>query len=220
MTLRFYYGSGSPYAWRVWLALEHKTIPYELQSISFADRQHKTPDYLAINPRGKVPAIVDGDFALYESAAILEYLDERFPDGPSLFPGDIRGRAVVRRLVQESDHCFMAALDPLLRTVLFTPRERWDEAAIAAAREGFAAELRFWETGMGDAFLAGAQPSAADFTLYPHIALGLRIDKRKPDVDVAGLVGPRFGAWMRRVEALPFLERTIPPHWRPRQEQA
>jgi long-chain acyl-CoA synthetase len=54
MTLRFYYGSGSPFAWRVWLALEHKAIPYELQSISFADRQHKSPDYLAINPRGKV----------------------------------------------------------------------------------------------------------------------------------------------------------------------
>lgn len=93
MPLTFYCGSGSPYTWRVWLALEHKRIPYELKQMSFSEGDQKKPGYLAINPRGRVPAIVDDGFALYESAAILEYLDEKYPGEPRLFPGDAGQRA-------------------------------------------------------------------------------------------------------------------------------
>jgi len=85
----------------VWLALEHKHIAYELKTMSFSAGDLRKPEYLAINPRHKVPAIVDEGFALYESAAIVEYLDERYP-GPKLFPGDVRQRALVRRMVQEA----------------------------------------------------------------------------------------------------------------------
>src|SRR5262249_4157483 len=76
MALTFYYGSGSPFAWRVWLALEHKHIPYTFKRMQFDNGDLHTPEYLAINPRHKVPAIVDDGFALYESAAIVEYLED------------------------------------------------------------------------------------------------------------------------------------------------
>ena len=59
MAITFYAGSGSPYAWRVWLALEHKQLPYDLKMLSFSNREHRAPEYLAINPRGKVPALVE-----------------------------------------------------------------------------------------------------------------------------------------------------------------
>src|SRR5215210_7137745 len=107
MALKFYYGSGSPFGWRVWLALEHKGIPYERFTLSFGEGQTKTAEYLAISPRGKVPSIVDRDFKLYESDAIVEYLDERFTDGPPLFPKDVEGRAVARRIVRESDNLYL-----------------------------------------------------------------------------------------------------------------
>jgi glutathione S-transferase len=84
MALRFYCGSGSPPAWKVWLALEHKQIPYELVLLSFQDGDLKKADFLAKNPRGKVPLLEDGAFLLWESAAILEYLEERFPERPLL----------------------------------------------------------------------------------------------------------------------------------------
>jgi glutathione S-transferase len=79
MTIDFYYGSGSPYAWRVWLALEHKALPYKLHVMSFDKGDLKTPSFLRINPRGRVPAIVDNGFPLFESAAILDYLDDAYP---------------------------------------------------------------------------------------------------------------------------------------------
>src|SRR5262245_39875938 len=101
MALTFYYGSGSPFAWRVWLALEHKGIMYDLRTMSFSGGDLRKPEFRAINPRSRVPTIDDDGFALYESVAIVEYLDEKY-GGPKLFPGDTRGRALVRRLVQES----------------------------------------------------------------------------------------------------------------------
>src|SRR3546814_18292110 len=69
MALTLYYGSGSPFAWRVWLALEYKALSYDLKVLSFDRREHKTADYLTLNPRGEVPVLVDDGFALYESHA-------------------------------------------------------------------------------------------------------------------------------------------------------
>ncbi len=79
MSLVLYYGSGSPYAWRVQLALEHKALPYELKVLSFSAGDTRKPEFIALNPRHRVPVLVDGDFVLYESNAIVEYLDEAYP---------------------------------------------------------------------------------------------------------------------------------------------
>lgn len=213
MALTFYYGSGSPYAWRVWLALEAKGIPYDWKPISFSEGDHKKPEFLALNPRHKVPVIVDGVLTLYESSAIVEYLDEQYPSGPKLFPGDAKQRARVRRLVREADEYFVGASEPLQEVILFTKRETWDAERIAAGRRKLVREADRWEAYLGDDFLAGGL-SAADFTLYPMVALCLRMDIRKPDLDAASAFGPKLQAWMKRVQALPYLEKTIPPHWK------
>ncbi len=213
MPLTFYYGSGSPYAWRVWLALEHKGIAYELRTMSFSAGDLRKPEFQAINPRGRVPAIDDDGFALYESVAIVEYLDEKY-GGPKLFPGDARSRALVRRLVQESDQYYAVAMATLGDEVRFKPQGEWDAAAIATGRETLAKELAMWERLIGGEWLTGSTVSAADFTLYPLIALTLRMEKKKPDLDARAIIGPRIAAWMQRVEALPICRKTWPPHWK------
>lgn len=211
--LTFYYASGSPYAWRVWLSLEHKQIAYDLKTLSFSAGDLTTPQYLAINPRHKVPAVTDDGFSLYESAAIVEYLDEAYPTGPSLFPGDTRQRAIVRRMVQEADQYYAISMEKVVDQVLFTPKEKWDLGEITKARAELAKELLEWERCLAGPYLAGDSVSAADFALYPLLALTSRMEKRMPDLDVPGMTGPRVAAWRQRIEALPFFRKTWPPHW-------
>jgi len=104
MALDFYHGHGSPYSWRVWLALEHLGVPYELKVLSFSEKDHLKPAFVAINPRHRVPTIVDEGFVVWESLAILEYLDERFGKGKArLYPGTVQDRARIRRLIREDE---------------------------------------------------------------------------------------------------------------------
>jgi glutathione S-transferase len=98
MSMRLLTLSGSPFGWRVHLALEHKGADCEVKILSASDGDLRKDDFLAINPRAKVPALTDGDFSPYESGAVLEYLEDELPDGPTLFPGDAQQRALVRRL--------------------------------------------------------------------------------------------------------------------------
>ena len=212
--ITFYYGSGSPFAWRAWLALEHKQLAYDLKEMSFSAGDLKTEAYHRINPRGKVPAIDDNGYALYESAAIVEYLEDRYPDsGESLFPGDARTRGLIRRLVNEADLYLDFASRRLLQAVLFTKKEDWDETRISKGRNAVAVELSNFEDRLSGDYYAGSI-SAADFTIYPMIALLLRMDIRKADLDIASLLGPRMSAWMKRLESLPLFSKTYPPHWK------
>src|SRR5919197_5261787 len=82
MALELYWGSGSPFSWRVMLTLEVKRLPYGSKLLKFSKEDHKSARYLRLNPRGKVPTLKDGDFVLYESLAIMAYLDQKYPDPP------------------------------------------------------------------------------------------------------------------------------------------
>jgi glutathione S-transferase len=212
MALTFYYGAGSPFAWRVWLALEHKGVPYQGRLLSFDAGDLRTPELTAINPRRRVPAIVDDGFALYESAAIVEYLDERF-EGAPLFPGDARQRALVRRIVSEVDSDYREPMERLVRQVFYLAPEGRDASEIAAGSAALAEELAFWERALAEDFLAG-ELSAADYALYPMIGLSLRMERLEPAVVVDAAIGPEVRAWMRRIEALPYFAKTWPAHWK------
>jgi glutathione S-transferase len=120
----------------------------------------------------------------------------------------------VRRLVQESDQYYAVAMEKLVDEVLFKPQAEWDAAVIGSGRETLAKELAMWERLIGGEWLAGGSVSAADFTLYPLIALTLRMEKKKPDLDARAIIGPKITAWMQRVEALPICKKTWPPHWK------
>ncbi|MGQ0657219.1 MAG: glutathione S-transferase family protein [Chromatiales bacterium] len=80
MTLEVYWGSGSPFAWRALLALEVKRLQYVSHQLQFSRQEHKSPEFLRLNPRGKVPVLKDGDFVVYESLAIMKYLDDKYAE--------------------------------------------------------------------------------------------------------------------------------------------
>ena len=89
-------------SYRVRIALNLKSLEYQTIPIHFRKDggQHRTPDYLHRNPQGLVPVWAEGDWSLNQSLAIIEYLDELYPDVP-LLPSDRRQKAEVRALAQE-----------------------------------------------------------------------------------------------------------------------
>jgi glutathione S-transferase len=213
--LALYYGSGSPYAWRVQLGLEHKALPYERIVLSFTGGDLRTPEHLARNPRGKVPVLVDDGFALYESAAILEYLDEAYPGrGRPLFPGDARARAVQRRVILETNDYLDKASDALVAQALSVEPEAREPEVIAKGRAAVRAELAHLAPALTRDYFCGDEPGAADFTLYTLLGFLRRCQTRLPEVAFEDLVGPAFAAWMTRIDRLPFADACIPPHWK------
>ncbi len=214
MGITLYYGSGSPYAWRAQLALEHKALPYELKVISFSAGDTRKPEFLALNPRHRVPVLVEDDFVLYESSAIVEYLDEAYPGrGAPLFPGDARTRAIVRRMICEVDEDFDAALDPLTTQAFSKKPEERDPKVIADSRKALVDELALVSRAMRGDYLAGPL-SAADYALYTLLAFVWRSEIKLPDLDADGMLTPQLALWKARIEALPYFDKTIPPHWR------
>jgi glutathione S-transferase len=214
MGITLYYGSGSPYAWRAQLALEHKALPYELKILSFAAGDTRKPEFLALNPRHRVPVLVEDDFVLYESSAIVEYLDEAYPGrGAPLFPGDARTRAIIRRMICEVDEDFDAALDPLTTQAFSKKPEERDAKAIADSRKALVDELALVTRSMRGDYLAGPL-SAADYALYTLLAFVWRSEIKLPDLDADAMLTPQLALWKARIEALPYFDKTIPPHWR------
>jgi glutathione S-transferase len=217
MSLVFYHGHGSPYSWRVWLALEHLGIPYELKVLSFSEKDTLKPAFVALNPRHQVPTIVDDGFVLWESLAILEYLDERAGDGPRrLYPGTAQDRARIRRLVREDEeHLDRKGLTPIYDELYLKPAgASADESRLEQGRRKLAEELDYFGRELRGPFLAGEAPTAADFVLYPDIAYVKRIGAKKPESKLSGILPPPIAQWTARIEALPYFEKTFPPHWR------
>ena len=214
MALDFYHVHGSLYSWRVWLALEHKAIAYNLNLLSYEKGETRTPQFMAISPRHHVPAIVDNGYALWESRVILEYLDERFPSGPKLFPGDVRERNRIRRLAAEADgYMGVEGINPILAEYFENDGRPPDLARVQKAKERVREEFEYFAGELRGDFLAGAL-TAADIVLYPWLGYVKRMTFRKPETKLTELVPPAIEAWGRRIEALPFFGKTFPEHWR------
>lgn len=89
------YTSPTPNGWKASITLEELAIPYDVKTIDLMEGDQKKPEFLALNPNGRIPVIVDrgeGDFAVFESGAILIYLAEKAGD---LLPSDAKGRSQV-----------------------------------------------------------------------------------------------------------------------------
>ena len=215
MALDFYHGHGSPYSWRVWLALEHLGVPYNLRVLSFAQKDTQKPEFLAVNPRHRVPTIVDDGYALWESMAILEYLEERFAGAKRLYPGTPQERGRIRRLCLE----FNEYVDDKGMTLVWEEFFKKEEAEpdMARVEEGRAVskrELDFFAAELKGDWFAAPGPSAADFVMYPIIAYMKRITARKPEARLTECIPSAIAAWAARIEALPYFGKTFPPHWK------
>ena len=219
MAIELYWGSGSPFAWRVMLTLEVKKLPYKSKLLEFSKGEHKTPAYLKLNPRGKVPTLKDGDFVLSESLAIMSYLDRKYPE-PPLFGRTAEETGLIWRALAECESYFLIAGDKVIRPMFFGKGlDKVEE--IQEAAQLLRQELKTLDERLAaSTWLVGDKISAADIGLFPLVQLLLRAaSKEAAQSFQLGFLPlaqnfPHVARWVERVEALPNYQRTYPPHWR------
>jgi glutathione S-transferase len=219
MAIDFYWGSGSSPCWRVALALEYKGLPYNSHLLHFDRQEHKSPQMLALNFRGKLPVLRDDDYVVFESLAILYYLDQRYPQ-PPIFGREPQEAGVIMRVICE----YQAYAEPPLKQVLqwlAKPGEHKPDEAVTEAMHRVAGEARSIEMRLARSdWLVGDSFCAADMMIYPDIRMLLRLLQRPTAHELAArflpmdVNYPAIGRWLERVAALPGHERTWPPHWR------
>jgi glutathione S-transferase len=166
---------------------------------------------LAINPHGKVPALIDDDFAIWETSVIVEYLEERYPEH-SVFPINLIDRSIARRLSAEAYSYLYPALRKLMELTLFRADGDGEPAEITLALDDLSRELNYFEDKLDGDYFVGTI-SVADFSIYPLLALVKRLHERRLHLDIGALIGPKLAGLMDRIEQLPYFLKTMPPHW-------
>jgi len=219
MAMTLYWGSGSPFSWRVLLALEHKGLEYQSQLLHFDKQEHQSPQMLKLNPRGRVPVLRDGDYVVFESIAVLYYLDVKFPHAP-IFGLSPEEAGVIMRVICE----FQAYAEPALAkitTAIFAGQVAAEIDELTDAMHVVAREARTIEGRLSkELWIVGANYSAVDMVIFPWI----QVLRRALDRSAAAELGARFlpmernypalARWIERIESLPGYQRTYPPHWR------
>lgn len=180
--------------------LEELSVPYDVERVSLRDGSHKKPEYLAINPHGLVPALVDGDLTLTESAAIVMHLADKFAE-KNLAPApgtDARG-AYYRWMVYVP-----ATIDPVLETITahtrFLPEEKRNPALVEDAKRKLGTIARGLEAALdGKSYLVGDSFTAADIMVGS--ALGW--------MNFLGLLGdyPKLAAYHGALQQRPAYQR-------------
>jgi len=164
--LKLYYASPSRAIRPRWL-LEEIGTPYELLRLDLAAGEQKSPEYLAINPNGTVPTLVDGDLTLFESAAICEHLADRFPEARLAPALGTRERALYYQWM----HYAMSSVDaPLIAYLHHTALDPEDERIPAVAE---ASRTRLIEVaGILDCALTGKKHILGDGFSAADVMLG------------------------------------------------
>lgn len=222
MSYELYWISGSPYAWSAMFAMELKGLTYESRRLDPSKGEHKTPDYLAINPHGKVPVLKDNESGavIYETIAILAYLESKHP-APLLFgPNPEETGHIWQRVFELTNYAY----DPIYNGInrpLFQGRAESDGDAIQAAASQCHEALKWVDATLAHgAYLAGETLSAAD-VFYMPIVQGLSRAAAREDAVPLKLgflplnkTYPDIAEWLKRMEALPAYDNSYPPHWR------
>ncbi len=194
------YTAATPNGHKVSIALEELGLPYQLHVLSFDQQQQKAPEFLKINPNGRIPAIVDrdnDDFAVFESGAILYYLAEKTGQ---LLPKDAKGRSVALQWLMFQ----MGGIGPMQGQANVFYRYFPDKIPAAISR--YQNETRRLYEVLNSRleqveYLAG-EYSIADIATYPWLAL-----HDWAGVSVDGL--PALQRWMQAMAARPAVQKGL-----------
>ena len=201
--------AGSSYVWSARLALAEKGVTHELVDVPFG--AHREEPHLSRHPFAKVPAFEHDGFMLYETQAIVRYVDERFAGTP-LQPEDVHQWSRMNQIIGIVDaYAWPSIAGAILYNRILVPRFQGgapDEAAIAAALPRAKLCLGEFDRLMeGHRFLAGEHISLADLMVFPLLYYFGNV----PDGSGPMAERPKLQSWLRQMETRQSFQVTKPP---------
>lgn len=208
--MKLYGFPGSPNTWKVRALVAHLGLPVEDVLVDLSKGAHLQPDYLALNPTGRTPTLVDGDFVLWESQAIMEYLAGQTTN--ELWPDDPKARAEISQWLSWTlAHWYSGACQTLLFENLVKPIFQLgtpDPAIVERANACFHKEAAMLDGHLSEQpYLAKSGMSIADFSAAVPLAYA-----EMGGMPVAD--HPRVQDWASRIFALPAWRSTMPERLR------
>jgi glutathione S-transferase len=196
--IKLYDFPSSPNCQRVKVVLEEKKLPYETIHVDLRKKEQKKPEFLNLNPNGKVPVIIDGATVLYESRIINEYLEDQYPE-PPLMPKTPVRRAKIRLLI---DYALTDLIPPhrRLREQIVKDEKERDPAVIESVKGELIDMLRRFEYELGDQPYLAGDFSLLDAAVVPRF---LRLEEWNvlPHPSL-----PRLGKWLQRTKDRPAVQ--------------
>lgn len=193
MGITLYHDTPSSNCDRSKIALAEKRLSWESVRVRLAQKEQKKPEFLKLNPYGKIPVLVDDGKVLFESCIINEYLDEKYPD-PPLMPKDpyLRGRG--RVLI---DYALNYAHEPYwaLRGEMLKSHAQQNQAVLAETRDKLRRLFTYLDEELNnkDFFTGGF--SLTDIAILP------RLVRMESYGALPARSLPRLGAWLERMKA-------------------
>jgi len=199
--IKLYDFKSSPNCQRVKVVLAEKNLPYEIVPIDLRKQEQKTPEYLKLNPYGKVPVLVDDGTVLYESCIINEYLDEQYPN-PPLMPADLGKRAKARILTDYGLAHLDGPYQKLRMETTKDPKEQ-NPQVIDAAKSDLRKLLQHLEKELDDQPYLVGDFSLVDAALLPRFTRleGFGV---LPDASL-----PKLGKYLQRLKDRPSVKAVL-----------
>jgi glutathione S-transferase len=197
---------GSPFGRSALIALEEKGVPYRLAPVR--PGTHRAPEHIARHPFGRIPVLEHGDFKLYETQAIVRYIDRAQPL-PALTPSDIRSAARMDQLMNINDwYLFQGVANVIAFQRIIRPRLMGlapDEAAVAAAMPQARVVFDELARQLGtQRFFVGDALSLADVLLAPQ----LDFLRATPEWEPLAAKHANMVRWLEMMNALPSMAAT------------
>lgn len=191
--IKLYDFTSSPNCQRVKVVLAEKSLPYDIIPVDLRKQEQKKPEFLKLNPYGKVPVLIDDSTVLYESCIINEYLNEKYPS-PPLLPADF-GRRAKARILTDYGLAHLDGAYQKLRLELMKPAAEQNREVVDDAKNGLRKLLRHLEDELDDQPYLVGDFSLADAALIPRF-IRLEGFGVLPDSSL-----PRLGQYLQRMKA-------------------
>lgn len=192
------YGSPRTSAGRCFSMLEEIGVPYDVGSVDMAKREHKSPEFLKLNPNGKVPCLVDGDFVIWESIAINSYLAEKYK--PELLGAGVEEKSLVNQWSIWGMTELQPPLVDLLIQTVFMPEGKRDLALIEKRRAQLPARMEVLDQALqGKEYLLGGHYTLADLNLVSVVRMAAMTQ-----VDLTPF--KNIMTWLERINARPSFQ--------------